>query len=440
MKGIRYILLAVSLSYSILSTAQVQFSGNSRTVYTETPAASTGLDYIYVLYDASGVSMSYTAQNAQNSVVWYKYGSMGGGYAEEISGITKNGNVTTLNSVIGNCGYIIEEGTTRTYLWVVNYKDYYLELSGISFAETQDCGTTQLNVTGSGNDIIYYTINGVSQTLDRNITLEYRTLSWSGDNTQWTETTTTESYEVFKSSIVIQAPYCDTEFTLKGDKFLQYWELEESITSDTYSTNSVAVETTAVQETRENLNEKTVETTTGYGGSAPVTITFTAYCTDAATHKEWQVATDSEFSNLNLRLYEDEIVQTFNTEGTYYVKFIGTNSTGDCSAESTVYTVTIGTSSLECPNAFSPQSTQGVNDEWKVSYKSIIEFKCWIFNRWGIQICELTDPSQGWDGKYKGKYVKSGTYYYVIQAKGADGQEYNLKGDINIINYSGENQ
>ena len=49
-------------------------------------------------------------------------------------------------------------------------------------------------------------------------------------------------------------------------------------------------------------------------------------------------------------------------------------------------------------------------------------------------MCELSDPSQGWDGKYKGKYVKSGTYYYVIQARGADGQKYNLKGDINIIN------
>ena len=50
-------------------------------------------------------------------------------------------------------------------------------------------------------------------------------------------------------------------------------------------------------------------------------------------------------------------------------------------------------------------------------------------------MCEFSDPSQGWDGKYKGKYVKTGTYYYVIQARGADGRKYNLKGDINIINY-----
>jgi hypothetical protein len=46
----------------------------------------------------------------------------------------------------------------------------------------------------------------------------------------------------------------------------------------------------------------------------------------------------------------------------------------------------------------------------------------------------LTSPDQGWDGKYKGKFVPSGTYFYVIKAVGADKKKYNLSGDINIIN------
>ncbi|MDE6654646.1 MAG: gliding motility-associated C-terminal domain-containing protein [Muribaculaceae bacterium] len=62
-----------------------------------------------------------------------------------------------------------------------------------------------------------------------------------------------------------------------------------------------------------------------------------------------------------------------------------------------------------------------------------MEFDCHIFNRWGQEMIHLTDPSQGWDGKYKGKTVPTGVYYYVIKAKGSEGRKYHLKGDINII-------
>lgn len=418
------------------AAAQVQFTGVSKPVYSEVPAASTGLNNIYVLYDTNGVSMNYTAKNAQNGVVWYKYGATGGGYAEEIDGIVKNGAVTTLEQVIPNCGYIIEEGTLRTYLWVANYMDCHLDLEGITLDASQDCGTAIVNVAGSGADINYYTINGVPKKFDREITLEYNTLSWNNEKKQWEETAEKESYDVLKKSISVPAPYCNTTFTLSGDKLLRYWNMAESVTSDVYNAHSVSVETIAEQEARENLNEKKVENESGLGGSAPATVKFSAYCTDAVVHKEWQLAQDSEFKNIILRLNDEDVIQTFDEAGTYYMRFVGTNAAGDCSSESETYTINIGTSSLDCPNVFSPQSTEGVNDEWKVSYKSIVEFQCWIFNRWGVQVCELKDPSQGWNGKYNGKYVKSGVYYYVIKARGADGQEYNLKGDINIINYS----
>ena len=49
------------------------------------------------------------------------------------------------------------------------------------------------------------------------------------------------------------------------------------------------------------------------------------------------------------------------------------------------------------------------------------------------------DPSMGWDGKYKGKYVPAGVYYYVINAVGSDGRKYKLSGDINIIGSSNNN-
>jgi flagellar hook assembly protein FlgD len=38
-----------------------------------------------------------------------------------------------------------------------------------------------------------------------------------------------------------------------------------------------------------------------------------------------------------------------------------------------------------------------------------------------------------WDGKdMKGKPAKEGTYFYILNALGADGKKYNKKGKINL--------
>lgn len=136
-----------------------------------------------------------------------------------------------------------------------------------------------------------------------------------------------------------------------------------------------------------------------------------------------------------MRMRELETTYTFRELGTFYVRFVCADASGECEYYSDTYTVSIGNSSLQCPNAFSPGASEGVNDEWKVSYRSIVSYECHIFNRNGVKMTSMTDPSQGWDGKYNGKLVPAGVYYYVIKATGADGKKYNLSGDINIVNY-----
>ena len=124
--------IVILLCLCVNAMAQsVGFSGNSRSVWECVPEKNTGLDKLYVLYDVLGVSMSYKAADANTVVKWYKYGTMGGGYAEELTNIVKNGVTTTLQQVVGNCGYIVEEGDHRTYLWVVDYSQYYLTLTSI---------------------------------------------------------------------------------------------------------------------------------------------------------------------------------------------------------------------------------------------------------------------------------------------------------------------
>ena len=414
--------------------AQVAFTGDeSHKVFEEVPAKNTGLDMVYVLYDSQQNRMQYTAGSSNATVKWYKFGATGGAYAEEITSIERNGNVSVLKSVIPNSGYIIEENTNRKYVWVVNYADYRLRVNSIEAVNDGDCSSATLNVQGEGDAIVYYSINGARKVLDRKLKLIYNNLVWNETDLMWNSETQEEELQELKSTISLPAPYCNTTFTLTGDRFLEYWGEGISVTSDEYQTQAVTVTTRAEQEQKEADNQVGGGDETTLGGSAPAVITFSAYYTDAVATKEWQMSHDAEFEEIADRRNEDEITVTFEEAGTTFWRFVCSNATGECSAYSDVYQVNIGESMLKCPNAFSPGVTEGVNDEWKVSYKSIVKFKCWIFNTWGVQLCELNDPSQGWDGKYKGKVVKPGVYYYVIDAEGSEGKKYKLKGDINVV-------
>lgn len=421
------------------AAGEIAFEGNSKPACEITPAKSTGLNKIYVLYDTQGVGMSYKPAREGNTVVWTKW-TAGAAYGQELPQVKVLQDGTSyLAQVEPNCGYTLQEGDSYTYVWVMNYADYRLRLEGIAPDGEGDCSTATLKVEGSGPEMTYYTITGVRKSLDRDMKLSYSTLVCNSDTTAYESRDTTETEENFKSTLVVPAPLCNTTFTLTGDRFLDYWGESQSVTSDLYTTQAIACTTRARQETRNNDNERTSDTEGVLGGSAPATITFSAIVTDAVNFKEWQEATDADFNNIILQLSDLETTQTFTEAGTYYWRFTCSNGNGTCDATSSTYTVNIGESELLVPNFFSPGSTEGVNDVWKVSYKSIVKFHCWIFNSWGTQVCELKDPGQGWDGKYKGKLVDPGVYYYVIQAEGSDGHKYKKSGDINILRYKKNN-
>ena len=61
--------------------AQILFEGTSDTVITTIPNASTGLEAIYVVRNAAGVSISF---KGESNVTWSRFGSNGAAYAEMI--------------------------------------------------------------------------------------------------------------------------------------------------------------------------------------------------------------------------------------------------------------------------------------------------------------------------------------------------------------------
>lgn len=419
-----------------LAAVTLTWSGNDRKVISVAPPASTGLGEVCVVYSTDGLSVAVPAASA-SAVRWLRYSNLGGGYAEEVSGVSFAGGMSVLGKVEGDMGYIVETEGRQYCFWVTDYSRHRLAVTALSESAEKDCSLTMLDVEGSGDEIVYYSVNGRRMTLDREISLAYRSLTADTENLTYNETNETETFAYLSNPLRTPAQLCPTEFTLTGDRFLKEWGESIEVTSPVIQPYAVQAITRAEQTAREADNE--VNHGGGadgtLGGSAPCEIKFEAAVTDGALFREWQISRSQDFEDIGLRMSELSFTHTFTEEGTVFVRFVCANDDGACEYYSDVYPVSIGASSLRCPNAFSPGNQDGINDVWKVSYASIVSFECSIFDRNGRKIISLSDPSQGWDGKYKGKFVPTGAYYYVIKAKGADGKDYNLSGDINIVNY-----
>lgn len=430
------IVLLTTTILNFSAVAAVNISGTSLKVINITPEASSGLNELLVVYDTGGVTIAY--DNATTATPqWLKYSNRGGGFAEPVQNVSYNGTSSSITAGKEDCGYIIEDGDKRYYFWVVNYANHYYSARDLTVGSDTDCSTLALSFDGNASPIHYYGINGRQFELSRMIDFDYYTLSYDDASKSYSQMAVKETVASLSNNTVhLRAPLCDTQVTMSGDRFLKEWNYTETITSPSVKATAVEAYTAAEQEARDVPNEKKVEGgDDSLGGSAPCDVTFSATITDAVVFTEWQFSNSSDFEDITLRMNEPVIDYTFRDEGTSYVRFVCANAAGDCEYYSDTYTVSIGASALECPNAFSPGASEGVNDEWRVSYRSIVSFECHIFNRWGKKLASFTNPAQGWDGKVGGKVVPSGVYFYVIKARGADGKEYKLSGDINVVNY-----
>ena len=88
--------------------------------------------------------------------------------------------------------------------------------------------------------------------------------------------------------------------------------------------------------------------------------------------------------------------------------------------------------SLTIPNAFTPNG-DGVNDYFKIKGTNIRTINAKIFNRWGEELFKFNDVNSKWDGKYKGKEVSSGTYFYIINVVFNDDSTETKHGCIEIV-------
>jgi len=407
-------------------------------VISVTPDKNTGLENVFVAYDISQISeMTIAGVDANSSVT--KYSNLGGGYALPVVSSFVDGRLV-ISKPDGDTGYIINDNGRTTCFWLVNYLPHRLVLTSANADADQECENTKIVISGSGDAIHYYSIDGRQCELSRDIQLKYMNLEWDEDSESFIQHEMTKELSHLSNTVSLTPPlYCNSTVYISGDRFLKEWGIGIEIESSLIIANGLSVQTQAEQTNAPDDSDPEADAsnmistdTQGLGGSAPADFSFRAWTTDAVIHNEWQIAADQNFEYIDYRFNEQNLDYTFTEEGTYYVRFVGSNSDGTCDTLGETYTIGIGSSDLRIPNAFTPND-DGVNDVWKVGFRSLLSFKCTIFDRYGNEIFKFSDPTQGWDGKYKGKYVKPGVYFYVIEAKGADGKNYKKGGDINII-------
>jgi gliding motility-associated-like protein len=383
---------------------------------------------VYLVYGTEGVALQYTSASASHR--WYRYKTKA--LEAEIVNAVQTGTTSSLPEVEEGYGYFVEEpGLLPRYVWIIDYSKYAFSVRNLKVADNDNpCDELWLEGTAELSPLTYYAPNGLLKELPRSFEVVYNTLEYETESKRFLPKTVTQAVTGNPFNTPLTPPLCDTEITLKGDGFARHFNVEKSISTDTYQ--AVAIEahldTTTLSLVGTNMY------TGGSGLSAPVDIHFEAVANEpAAVFIKWTILYRKDGKTETVLSFTGRNMDyTFRDEGVFTVVLEVGDRTGKCNKADSV-SIETGESYLSVPNVFSPGTSPGVNDEFKVTYKSLISFKGWIFNRWGAEMFYWTDPGKGWDGKKNGKYVPPGVYFYVIEAKGSNGKNHLEKGHINII-------
>lgn len=420
-----FLLSVVSVSAQYTVTGGI---GGKPYEYTD-GLGGTGIDKIYLLNTFTGASIQYTSSAAV--VRFYKYthsldDKQPISYDDITTSNSGNDITYTITNLQDSRGYFAEvNGVRVSVIWIIDYSLHFPKLNSIEPLEGEDkCQYLKLLVSKS-DKLVYYTTMGGEYPIVRKYTLEYPNLD--GSNKEFKPIVQKIGPVDIGTEMTIASPLENTRFTLSGDQFAQHFGIDISIQSNNY----VAIAAKAFMDA---VQVNGAEESATLGGSAPAQINFSGYGNEPTAYfYTWNIYNAMDLQNAIVRYTDKNIHYTFNNAGTYKIVLEVADRSSVCSDTVSVE-LTIAESLLKVPNVLVLGGSNTEKEQvFKVTYKSLIKFKCTVFNRWGNKIYEWTDPSKGWDGKYNGNYVNTGVYFYAIDALGSDGIRYKKAGDINVI-------
>lgn len=352
-------------------------------------------------------------------------------------------------------GYLVKyAGNIEAAYWLTDYSKYSIPTSiSATDSEGNICSLVSLVWDKDIESINYRTPAGLNKSIKRKISFTYPSLEWNEDLKRFDNKEMEEQKEVSGNQVTLTQSLLDASYTLHTDLYGEKLGLKYSpTTSNPYPSRRLEVHAymvvhsdNAPQPKIKSMRAKTEpdsddnQQEIDFGDvSAPLEVDFIAIGNDpVAAIYTWTIFPSNNPEEILVKYSGANFTHTFREAGKYTITLEVSNRDGSCSDYPFEDHVVIKESFIDIPNAFSPNASPGINDIFKVKYKSLVKFEAYIYDRYGNQLFHWDDPASGWDGKYKGKYVSPGVYFYLIKAKGADGIDYLKKGDINIVGYDG---
>ncbi|MBS2210549.1 gliding motility-associated C-terminal domain-containing protein [Carboxylicivirga mesophila] len=399
MQIVRFLLILI-LATLILPQTHAQISSNA--FYSEPTQYGGGEveDPIFFYQDINGATL--TAPPGIN-YQWYQYSTNSGAF-EIMPGSTGS----MLNS-IGENGYRVEVeeasgNRTNHYCW--NFvPDAQVDSVGIPFAS---CDNLRLTAYTQNKTLTYYKHKGDNSSL----TVDY--------GYEWSSSPSGPVSENSDYTAFIDAPTEDTEYSVVvGGKFAS--DLPPAEASKSYS--AIAVEAKYTFETEGTADNEATD------GSAPMVVRFTDESLGKVTDWEWT------FGDAGKDFVANPIFtfQKFAENG-YPVVLIARNLDAGCESETEPEVFTVSEMVVKVPNAFTPFSTPGDNDEFRVLFRSVNKFTMVIYNRWGRKVFHTSNPEVGWNGRIGNRKAEPGVYFYKIEAEGFNpAEKAELEGLVHLI-------
>jgi gliding motility-associated-like protein len=401
---------------------------------------------VYLVYGLENLQISYTSPSTPHQ--WYRYKIKADeNEAEKVSSV-QTGTTSVVTDVEEGYGYFVleEKGNwfMNRFVWIMDYSNCEPDLRSFRVApDFEECEGIRFEGDADIRDLVYYTPTGSPKQINREFELSYSTLEWNDALKSFSPLEVSKTFNTnpfattFRPSGVPERNFplilTDTEILLSGDLFARHFGVEKSVSIPYYEAQAIEVHT------------DTAAVYIGPGGNvqaevegellAPTEVTFRADANiPVASVFIWKILRLNESDTTELiRFNGEELVYTFDRDGVYEVALEVSSSRSKKCEYREIFNIVITETLLEIPNAFSPGCTPGINDIFRVRSKSVVNFRGWIFNRWGTELFQWTDPSQGWDGTYRGKYVPAGAYYYLIEYTGTNGRKRVRKGDVNVF-------